>query len=226
MAAATALLLLAGCNGGGGDDSAEPLGSTTTAPPVAGCPATALPPTATDSNTVGGEFDGDGRPDRLQTYRVGPAGAWRARVELGAGGAVEAELPAGAGGVRPVGGARLDPTPAETALAVVASEPAGPTIGLFVVRSCRLERVTAGGRPAEFPIRSAGAARSGLACQAPGLVAYQAISADGRSFQATAVGYLLIGNVLDEANRSSSTLGPDDPLLPRHGAFSCGGLRL
>lgn len=224
---AMALILMVGCDGGEGD-TAGPVASTTTTSLPAGCPTVPLPANHTDSTAAGGDFDGDGRPDRLQTYRDAAGGPPRVRVELAAGGAVEAELPAqgAADTVRALGGARLDPASAETALAVVGSTPAGDTIGLFAVRSCRLERVTVGGMPAEFPVGTSATARSGLACQAPGLVAYRATSADGRFFQASAVGYLLIGSVLDEANRSTSMLGAGDSLLPRYGAFSCGSLRL
>ncbi|MDQ3897277.1 MAG: hypothetical protein M3326_08580, partial [Actinomycetota bacterium] len=141
-------------------------------------------------------------------------------------GGSEAELPASAEGVRAVGGAHLDVGPSEAAFAVVGRGAAGDNLGLFVLRACRLERVTLAGRPAEFPVGTGAGARSGLACQVPGLVAYQATSTDGRFFQASSVGYLLVGVILDEANRSTATIGADDAALGRYGAFSCGPLRL
>jgi len=102
----------------------------------------------------------------------------------------------------------------------------GVNLGLFVLRSCRLERVTIGSAPAELPVRVAANARSGLACQVPGLVVYTATSTDGVGYQASSVSYLLVGNLLDEAHRSTSTLPAADPALTAFGAFSCGSLRL
>jgi hypothetical protein len=158
---------------------------------------------------------------------VGSAAAWHLRAELDGAGAVETELPAGAQGVKAVGGARLDVGPADAAFAVVGADPAGGVdVGLFVLRSCRLERVTMGGAPAELPVRVAANARSGLACQVPGLVVYTATSTDGVGYVASSVSYLLVGNLLDEAHRSTSTLPANDPGLAAFGAFSCGVLRL
>ncbi|MDQ2826097.1 MAG: hypothetical protein M3Y04_03900, partial [Actinomycetota bacterium] len=178
------------------------------------------------SITVGGDYDGDGRADRLQTYRVAAAGPWHLRVELGAGGATETELPATADGVRALGGVRLGPGQAQTAVAVVGTDPPGVILGLFAMASCRMERVTVGGDPGEFPVRTTDTERSGLACQPPGLIAYKATSTDGRFFQASTIGYLLISSALDEADRSLAPLAAGDPLLARFGALSCGGLRL
>ncbi|HEX2047496.1 MAG TPA: hypothetical protein VHF27_07015 [Acidimicrobiales bacterium] len=214
--------LLAGCRDGG-EPGAPPAGTATTAP--TGCPSLS-PPGTTDATTAGGDFDGDGRPDRFLTYRVTPGGAWRVRAELAAGGGGEVELPATAEGVKAVGGVVLDVGPSQAGFAVVGRGGAGDTLGLFVLRSCRLERVTLSGRPAEFPVGTTATARAGLACQVPGLVAYEATSTDGRFYQARSVGYLLVGVILDEANRSTSTLGADDPDLTRYGTFSCGPLRL
>ena len=223
-AAVLATALLAGCSDGGDDAPADPTPTTvTTVAP--GCPP--LPaPGASDATTAAGDFDGDGRPDRMLTYRAGPGGPWRVRAELVAGGGAEAELPATAEGVRAVGGAAVDVGPSQAGFAVVGRGSTGVNLGLFVLRSCRLERVTVGGRPAEFPVGVGAAARAGLACQVPGVVAYEATSTDGRFYRASSVGYLLVGVLLDEANRSTSTLGADDPDLARYGTFSCGPLRL
>jgi hypothetical protein len=224
--AAAALALLAGCSGGGNGGAAAPAGSTTTAVTAAACPDSAVPAGVTDSTTAAGDYDGDGRPDRLQAYRVAAAGPWRLRVEMGAGGAAEAQLPAGAEGVRALGGVRLDPSAAQTAVVVVGADPPGVDLGLFGLRSCRLERVAVAGAPAQFPVRRTDTERSGVACQPPGLVVYKATSTDGRFFQASTIGYLLIGGTLDEADRSLSPLAVDDPLLARFGALSCAGLQL
>ncbi|MDQ6725000.1 MAG: hypothetical protein M3066_02320 [Actinomycetota bacterium] len=226
VAVAAVLGLLAGCSSGGSRTAAPAGLTTTTTTGPAPCPAAALPAGATDSTTVGGDYDGDGRPDRLQAYRAAAAGPWRLRVELGAGGAVETELPATAEGVRPLGGVRLGPDQAQTAVVVVGTNAPGVNLGLFGLAACRLERVTVGGAPTELPVRHTDTERDGLACQPPGLVVYKATSTDGRFFQASTVGYLLIGSTLDEADRSLSPLGADDPLLDRFDAFSCGGLRL
>ena len=225
VAAVAAVCLLSGCNGGDDDaPSGAPAPASSTAA-AAGCPPLG-PAGSTDATTAGGDFDGDGRPDRLLNYRVGPGGAWRVRTELAAGGGAEVDLPATSEGVKAVGGASLDVGPAQAAFAVVGQSAAGTGLGLFVLQSCRLQRVTVGGRPAEFAVRSGGLARAGLTCQVPGLVAHEATSADGRFFQVSTVSYLLVGVILDEANRSSTTLGADDPALARYGAFSCGPLRL
>ena len=222
-AVVVALGVLAGCSGDADPPASQPATTATTT--AAGCPP--LPTAGTlDLTTASGDFDGDARPDRLVAYRVDAGGPWRLRADLAAGGGAEADLPATAEGVKAVGGARLDVGPDDAAFAVVGRGPAGVNLGLFVLRSCRLERVTVAGRPAEFPVGTAGAARSGVACQVPGLVAFQAASTDGRLYQASSVAYLLVGTFLDEANRSTSTLGADDPGLATYGRFSCGTLRL
>jgi hypothetical protein len=224
---ALALLLLAGCSSGG-DKNAAPEPPPSTLAPVAACPSgPALPSGVTDTTSAAGDFDGDGRPDRMSTYRVASAGTWHVRVELAAGGATEAELPATAQGVKAVGGAKLDVGTGDAAFAVVGTTPAGSTVGLFVLQACRLVRATlAGGVPAEFPVGSAATTRSGLACQVPGLVAYSATTTDGQAYAATSVSYLLVGNLLDEAHRSLTPLGNADPALGGFGAFSCGSLKL
>jgi hypothetical protein len=224
--AAVAMVLLAGCSGGGdGDDNpvAEPATTVTTA--AGGCPSLP-PPGTTDASSAAGDFDGDGRPDRLLAYRVSPSGAWRVRAELAAGGGGEAELPGTAEGVRAVGGAVVDVGPAQAGFAVVGRGTPGDLVGLFVLRSCRLEQVTLAGRPAQLPVGTGGPARFGLACQVPGLVAYSALPIEGGFYRAQSIGYLLVGVILDEANRSTSTLGADDAELARYGTFSCGPLRL
>jgi hypothetical protein len=226
VAGVLALLLLAGCSGGK-DKAAPDEDTTTTAVSVAPCPAgPALPAGATDLTSGPGEFDGDGRPDRLSTYRAAGGGAWRVRVELLAGGSAETELPASAEGVKALGGSRLDVGPAEAALAVVGSSAAGANIGLFVLRSCRLERVTLAGAPAEFPVRATATARNGVACQAAGLVTYSATTTNGQTYQASTVSYLLAGTLLDEVHRDTSPLAANDQALAAYGSFTCGTLKL
>ena len=224
VAVAAAMALLAGCSSddGDGDPVATPATTVTT---TAGCPSLP-PPGTTDATSAAGDFDGDGRPDRMITYRVAAGGAWRVRAELAAGGGGEAELPATAEGVKAVGGAVLDVGPSQAGFAVVERNAAGDVLGLFVLRSCRLERVTLTGRPAALPVGTGGAVRFGLACQVPGLVAYDAVPIDGGFYRAQSIGYLLVGAILDEANRSTSTLAANDAELARYGAFSCGPLRL
>lgn len=219
--------LLAGCSSSGedaGDPTARPGSTTTTA--VAPCPAAPAATATTEPTSAAGDFDGDGRPDRLLTGRVGPGGPWRIRMELASGGGAEADVPAAADSVKAIGGAQVDVGTAQVAFAAVASNPAGVNVGLFVLRSCRIERVTLGGQPAEFPVRTSAGARAGLACQVPGLVAYEATSTDGRFYQARTVSYLLVGGIVDEVHRATSTLGADDPDLAPYGAFTCGPLKL
>jgi hypothetical protein len=225
-AAAVALLVAAGC-GGSGKSRVAPAPETTTA---VGCSTPATTDVAESaraaSTTATGDFDGDGRADRLVTFRVGSGGPWRVRVELAAGGGDELALPAPADGVRALGGTRLDVGPGEAALVVVAGGPSGSAVGLFVLQGCRLARVTLNGVPAELPVRSGPTARDGLACQPPGLVAYSATSTDGQVFRGTTVGYLLVGASLDEAHRATQTLGAGDPELPRFATLACGTLKL
>ena len=229
-AAAAGLCLLvssSACSGGEDGPQASP-GPTTQTTEMSGCPtlptaAEATDPAATDAP---GDFDGDASVDRLVAYRTAAGGPWRIRVELARGGGAEAELPATAEGVKAVGGYRLDVGPSEAAFAVVGGGPAGVNLGLFVLRGCRLERVTLDGAPAELPVGSAPTGRSGLACQAPGLVAFHAPATDGPFVQGSSVAYLLVGEVLDEANRSTATLGAEDPQLGRYGTFTCGALSL
>jgi hypothetical protein len=86
--------------------------------------------------------------------------------------------------------------------------------------------VTLAGQPAELAVRNGAAARAGVGCQVPGLVAYEATTTDGRFFQARTVSYLLVGVILDEVHRATSTLGADDPALAPYGSFTCGSLKL
>jgi hypothetical protein len=225
-AALLAVALLGGCSSG---DDADPTvvasGATTSTAPAA-CPANTTQAPTVDATTAAGDFDGDGRPDRLVTGRVAAAGAWRVRMELAAGGGAETELPATAEGVKAIGAATVDVGPAQAAFAVVARNAAGSNVGLFVFRSCKVERVTMAGKPAEFAIGTGATARTGLACQVPGLVAYQATTTDGRFYQAGTLTYLLVGTILDEVHRSTSNIGADDAALAPYGRFTCGPLSL
>jgi hypothetical protein len=229
-AAVAGLCLLAGgaaaCDSGEDGPGGAQARSTPTTVEQAGCPVLPGPPGDVAPANAPGDFDGDAGVDRLLTYRVTAGGPWRVRADLARGGGAEAELPATEEGVKAVGGYRLDVGPAEAAFAVVGRGPDGVNLGLFVLRGCRLERVTLEGVPAAFPVGSAAATRNGLACQAPGLVAYQATSTGGGLFRGTAIGYLLVGVILDEANRSTSTLGAEGTDLARYASFSCGALSL
>jgi hypothetical protein len=225
---ALAFVVLVACGGGSTDKNAEPDPSTTSAAPAAACPAgPAVAAGATDTTNAPGDFDGDGKPDRLSTYRIAGAGTWHVRADLASGGSAEAELPAGAQGVKAVGGAKLDVGGGDAAFAVVGTGAAGSNVGLYVLQSCKLVRATlAGGAPAEFPVGSSATTRSGIACQVPGLVVYSATTTDGQAYAASSVSYLLVGGLLDEAHRSLSPLGASDPALAGFGAFSCGSLKL
>ncbi len=224
---ALALLLLAGCSSGGKSGAAPQSTSSTATTAVACPPGQPAPAGATDTTTAAGDFDGDGRPDRLSTYRVASAGTWHVRVELAGGGASEVELPAAAQGVKAVGGAKLDVGTGDAAFAVVGTGPGVSDLGLFVLQSCQLTRVTlAGAAPAELPVGSSATARSGVACQIPGLVVYSATTTDGQAYAASSVSYLLVGTLLDEAHRSTTRLGASDPTLAPYGAFTCGQLKL
>jgi hypothetical protein len=223
-AAFLAVALFAGCSSGdSGDPTAAAHGATTTTAPAA-CGALPGPAPTVDATSAAGDFDGDGRPDRLVTARATAGGPWRVRMELAAGGGAEAELPATAEGVKAVGGSTVDVGPAQAAFAVVGRNAVGSNMGLFVLRSCRVERVTLAGRPAEFPIATGATARTGLACQVPGLVVYQATTTDGRFYQAATTTYLLVGVIVDEVHRAASMLGADDAALAPYGRFTCGAL--
>lgn len=222
-----AMGLLAGCSATSSDDgdpAAQPAVTSTSVAQT--CPPQTASTATTSSTSAAGDFDGDGRPDRLVTGRVGAGGPWRVRMELAGGGGAEAELPATAEGVKAIGGANVDVGPAQVAFAAVGGSAAGANVGLFVLRSCQVQRVTMAGQPAEFAVGTSAAARSGLACQVPGLVAYDAMSTDGRFFTARTTSYLLVGGIVDEVHRAASTLGTDDAALKPYGAFTCGSLTL
>jgi hypothetical protein len=225
-AALLAVALLGGCSSGGDDtDQAAPTPAAPTTTAL-GCGALAGAAPTVDATNAPGDFDGDGRPDRLVTGRLAAGGVWRVRMELAAGGGAEAELPATADGVKAIGASTVDVGPSQAAFAVVARNAAGANVGLFVLRSCKVERVTMAGKPAEFAVGTGATARTGLACQVPGLVAYQATTTDGRFYQAATVSYLLLGANLDEVHRAASTLGADDPGLVPYGRFTCGALSI
>ena len=224
-AAVLAVGLLTACSSGKGDKpaAAPALTTTTTSAP---CPALASPAPSVQATTAAGDFDGDGRQDRLVTGRMAADGPWKVRMELAAGGGAEADLPAAAQGVKAVGGTALDVTPGQAAFAVVGQGPGGPNVGLFVLQACKVVRVTLAGQPAEFPIGTSAAARTGVACQVPGVVVYQATSDDGHVYQGSTVTYLLVGTLLDEVHRARFTLGADDPALTPYGRLTCGTLSL
>jgi len=220
-----AVALLGACGGGKGEKpAAAPAPTTTTV--AAGCPALPAGPAAFEATNAAGDFDGDGRQDRLVTARAAAGGAWKVRMELAAGGGAEAELPASAQGVKAVGGTALDVTPGQAAFAVVGQGAGGPNVGLFVLQACKLQRVTLAGQPAEFPVGTSAGGRTGVACQVPGLVVYQATTDDGRFYQGSTVTYLLVGTLLDEVHRARFTLGADDPALTPYGRLTCGTLAL
>ena len=222
-----AMVLLVGCSSGGSKAAAPPPTSTTPTTAVA-CPAGSPAPTGlTDSTTAPGDFDGDGKPDKLTTYRVASAGAWHVRVDLASGGASEVELPATATGVKAVGASALDVGTGDAAFVVVNVNNGTPSLGLFVLSSCKLARATlAGSALAEFPVQTGAMVRAGVACQVPGLVVYSATSTDGQTFAASSVSYLLVGTLLDEAHRTMTPLAANDPTLATFGAFTCGSLKL
>lgn len=219
-------LLFAGCGSDSGKkpSAAPPATSTTTV--TAGCPALPAGAASVEATTAAGDFDGDGKADRLLTARVAAGGAWKVRMELAAGGGAEAELPASAQGVKAVGGATLDVTPGQAAFAVVGQGTAGPNLGLFVLRACKVEPVTLAGQPAAFGVGTSAAARSGVACQVPGLVVYQATTTDGSVYQGSTVTYLLVGTLLDEVHRAMFSLNAGDPALTPYGRLTCGTLSL
>lgn len=209
----------------------------TSAPTTAGrrsCPAQALPSGATNVvvKPASGDYDGDGAADGLRSYLVG--GAWHLRIEPAGGGAADVVV----GGVAPtedvraIGGTRVDGDSGDEAFAVVGSGAATTIVGLFVLRSCKLEWATLGPDKAALAVGSSASHSDAIACSPPTLVTHSAVldnnasTASVGAFDTTSITYRLDGITLTETGRTTGKVKSDEPAFSRFQSPSCGSLRL
>jgi hypothetical protein len=145
--------------------------TTTTVPPSV-CPVSIpLPEGTVAFAAVGGDFDGDGAPDELQTYQAA-TDTWRMRITFADGGGADAAI-AGAEDFappRPIGGFDIESDGAEEVFITIGSGASTVLVGFFDVVDCVATRITAGGSAAEFPVGASIGSISGLACPGDGSI--------------------------------------------------------
>lgn len=155
---------------------------------------TPLPPVpnlATDVTTAPVDFDGDGFSDLLTVYQLGST--WHVRAEI-ASVAFDDEIVTGAGAMTAIGGATVDNDPFEEAwVKVSALGGSTDTIGVYVFRSCDLQRVLLNNAPAEFPIGASTTHADGLQCFGfdTGIEVFTTTSTDGVTYTGTSTLYTI-----------------------------------
>ncbi len=252
---AVALLVVSGCAGSAPErEGAGPSSSTTvtagptesfapstgsTSPTTTGDDATTdlggacpedgpVPPAgASDVTEVAADVDGDGRDDRVASYRRAD-GTGRLGVELAAGGtaAVDASDAGGLEGPTPpraLGGADLGGD-GETVLAVTSAGASVVVVGLFQFVECSLARVTApSGQTFALPVGGGVTHADGISCAGGELVARSAMSSDGETFATEDTHYRVDGNTLVEIRSTRGTLARpgDAAALDRYSTLDC-----
>ena len=206
-------------------------GATTTAAPA--CAASPITGTPADVTTAQGDFDGDRQPDTLRAYRLGQE--WHLRVEFGGGGAADTTVtPQGPVAVKAIGPANLGPA-AQVALATVGSGASTTIVGLYFVKSCKLQPVVNESSAASFPVGASVGSQSGLECAdygndgTPNLLWHRATSTDGMTYRATTTIYAFSGESI--ATVPPGVVGPinivaNDPQFRKYSTLTCGGLSL
>lgn len=196
---------------------------------AAGCPASALPAGATDVTSAAGSFDGDGKADSLQAYKI--AGVWHLRTQLTAGGNTDTAVPevAAAETVKALGGFNIDADPVDEVFATVGSGAYATLVGIWQATGCKLTRFTIKAERATFPVGASVRNRAGLRCVAG--TAVQGLEAqsnsDGTVFTGSIGNYDVIGTSLVLANSSPpQTFGTSDAAGLAYGTLSCGSLKV
>ena len=251
-------LLLAACSGGGG--KAAKTGKTTTTkelapptttlsastlPPVTSatrttaapvaCPDSAQPDGAADVSSAQADVDGDGKPDTVKVYRLGPAAqivSWHVRVERNGGGVADLALSGqnpGAGAVKLVGGANAAGDGSDEIFVRVGSGASTVLVEAFAFRNCRVEALTLNGEPLVLGVGGSVTHQDGVECtdadndKSSDLVAYSAQSTDGKAFRGTTKVYKLSGSTLTLSRTDDLTYTVPDK---QHTGFTCGSLTL
>lgn len=143
--------------------------TTTTSLPTA-CPVLdPIPPGSVSFAPVGGDFDGDGATDVLETYATGDQ-QWRVRITFGDGGGADALIDDAEDFAppRPIGGYDIDGDGSDEAFLTVGSGASTILIGFFDIADCVAIRITEGGVPAVFPIGASVGNVSGVSCPVVG----------------------------------------------------------
>ncbi len=145
--------------------------TTTTVPPSV-CPVSIpLPEGTVAFAAVSGDFDGDGAPDQMQTYKAA-TDTWRMRITFADGGGADATI-AGAEDFappRPIGGFDIDSDGAEEVFITIGTGASTVLVGFFDVVDCVAMRVTTGGSAAEFPVGASIGSVAGVACPGDGSI--------------------------------------------------------
>ena len=171
--------------------------TTTTRSDVIKCPAIPpVPANATDVTTAPVDFDGNGTADLLRVYRVGSV--WHVRAEIGGLGIDDEVIPGPGPSMSAVGGATINPGLTEEAWVKVGQGAATDILGIYVFRSCDLQRVLlrgAGpvGGPAEFPVGASATAADSVQCfgNNVGIEVETTTSSDGTNYSGTSQMYTL-----------------------------------
>jgi hypothetical protein len=196
-----------------------------------GCPDNGrVPPVgATDVTEVAADLDGDGRDDRVLSYRR-TDGTRRVATELAAGGT--AAVDAGGGELdgpvplRVLGGAPLGGD-GDTVFAVTGAGASVVVVGLFQFVECAVAGVVfQSGQAVALPVGGGITHGNGIACRDGGLVALSAVSEDGESFTTEDTRYRVDGNTLVQVGTASGTLtrSGDGGALDRYFGLDCPSL--
>lgn len=192
------------------------------------------------SATARADIDGDGAPDQITTYRIGPADSdpWRIRADTSAGTSYDSALDLSVvpgGVIRPIGGADVDgDATTDEIFTVVGAGAAVLIVAVHTVVGCELAQATIGGAPVGFPIGGSVANIGGLQCLDTDdngvvntVVAWSGVAADAGDgeFLVDGVEYELRGTELTQVGTRQlrADLGEADFVYSQ---LSCGAVTL
>lgn len=188
------------------------------------------PPGATEVTEVAADVDGDGRNDRVVSYRRA-GGTGRVGAELAAGGtaavdAGDADALDGPVPLRVLGGAELGGD-GETVVAITGAGASVIVVGLFQFVECAVAQVAfPSGQTVALPVGGGITHGDGVACLGGSLTTLSAMSDDGETFDTDDTGYRVDGNTLVEVGTESATLTRpgDSAALDRYYTLDCPSL--
>lgn len=242
--AALAIVSAAGCSNDSNDNASDipafpafaptvPASTTTTLAPEQ---CVAAIPVTTEGGTAVGDFDGDAIPDTL-TGAPDSDGRWVLAVALSSGGTASVALDEdpGPAGVTPYGVLPIATTTGGLERALIASIGTGAstiTLTAFVRDECGLVRVlNPGGNPVFFSLGGSVTYISGISCEAVGtdrfnIIERTATSADGETYELTAVTFGFADGALAELARATKTLSAaaEPAAVSAIGDLDCPGL--
>lgn len=232
-----AAVLMLACGSDDGDDAPSAAGRDATATTSAttttlhrtpastapgACPAAPVPAEATEVSVAAGDFDGDGRPDEVRTYRH--IGDYYVQIGLAAGGGdtlrVRPDLQAG---LAPIGGFDVDGDGDDEAWVRVSAGGPVRVVGLLAFDACTLAEISVDGAPARFAINRTFLGGSGVECAAAGgagITVFEGSSDDGANFSVQRRTLRLDGAALVQVAQDTSTVDAGTAQF----SFNCGSL--